>query len=105
MPDSETVLDQTAAAALNTVAQTEKLAEAAVAVRREREEWETANGVADDVSNRFFASLSETDKRKAEEERERFEAELKRDLDELEHAASRKNSPPAAGRKKARNFV
>ena len=105
MPDSETDLDASVAAARKTVERTEKLAAAAIAARREREEWEAANGVTPEVRAKFFASLPETEKVKAEEERERFEAELRRDLDELESATGRKGAAPAAGRKRVRNFA
>lgn len=82
MTDFDKDCDATLEAAGKTIAEGERLAGQCEAARRAREEWEQANGVDQETRQRFFASLSPEDRKKAEEENERFELELARDLEQ-----------------------
>lgn len=88
MNDFDHECDATRDAALRNIAESNRLAEAWSAAVRAKTEWEADLGLTREKRQRFFAALSPEDRKKVDEENERFQRDMTQDLEQATGGAA-----------------
>jgi hypothetical protein len=102
--DFDKSVDETVARALAVVEQSSALLAQAETGMRDFAALKEANGIRPETHEKVYGTLSDGDKAKMRDEQERFDIELKHDIDAALARAEQPKTRPA-GAKRTRNFV
>ncbi|MDR2891999.1 MAG: hypothetical protein LBV80_02785 [Deltaproteobacteria bacterium] len=92
-------IDVSIARAQDTISRTKALIDQADRDSREFADWKEANGIRTELHEKVYAGLSDADRAKINEERERFERELRQDMDDAMARAFPTRSKPGGIRR------
>lgn len=101
MTDFEKDCDATLETARKLLGESERLSGECEAAFRAKREWEQASGIDAEKRQRFFAALTPEDRKKVEDENQRFALEVAHDLERAVAAAA----PKKGGGGKRRKYI